>query len=831
MKLRLADLSLRWKIILGTLLAMALPSLIVGSVLYNMLSRSLLQIYRERSVQTAKDIAALVDTALQQDLYYLKTLSFDPVLINAVDSGDYAAAARKLQSIHEGIPSLDYTYLLADRNGIVRADAAFQDSVGLNISDREYFTNAKAGKTTIFGPVKARVAASSSRAREAIVMIGAPIQGKNGFSGIIGAAIRINHFMDAVSSIRIGKTGYAFLIDGAGFIIVHPDEKLILKMNIHDQLGMKKITERMTRGETGYESYVFERSEKIAGFTPIPLTGWNATFAQNKSEILAPINGILVFVVLSGCAFIALAIIFACLLSKRIATPVERMMELLQRITRQSSDLILGIGKDRKIYFANPAAEIVLGNGAQEILGMKPVLTNVHGVPEEAIWKELEDGKTWSGLFQINRNGSETLTFTAIIFPVLDHENAIQSYLEIAKDITNEVILETRLRQSQKMEALGSMAGGIAHDFNNILSGIYGFSELSLSTPGNPNETEEYIHEIMRAAERARDLTRQILTFSRQTRLELKAVYPKYIVKEALKLTRASIPPSIELRSDLRCNSVIMAEPTQIHQVIVNLCTNAVSAIGNRNGYIEVVLEDREIDEEFAKIHPGLRPGKHVFIRVADSGCGIEPAIIDRIFDPFFTTKPPGEGTGLGLSVVHGIISRMSGNISVSSEPGKGTTFYVLIPSAQAEESEINQEDSILPRGSEKVLFVDDEQPIVKTVSKNLSNLGYTVVAFMDSSEALEAFKQDPRSFDILVTDNLMPRMGGIEMAQKMRAFRSDLPVVLCSGIFSPDAESEAETAGIKELLGKPLGMYQLAAAIRRALAERGNASDPSTAP
>jgi PAS domain S-box-containing protein len=824
MKLRLLrNLSLRWKMIVGGVAAVTVPCLVIGGALYGMLSRSLQEIYREKAVQVARDLAALVDTTLRQEQYSVSTLALDPVIVESLDSGDYAAASRKLVAIHAGLPSPNYTYLLADKRGVVRADAVFQDSIGLDLHDREYFIKAREGNASFFGPVRARVPQTSNRASEIVVFACAPVKGKAGFSGILAAVIRINHFMEVVSSIRIGKTGYAFLVDANGLVIVHPDEKLILTTRLSDQPGMMDMYGRLLRGDTGSEGYVFGGTEKIAGFAPISIAGWHAVVTENKSEILAPINGILVTCLLIGLALFTLGFVFVITMSRRISTPVERMLDMLQRITAQSEDAILSIGRDRKISFANPAAEKAMAAGPGGIIGREPILSNLEDTPTEEIWKTLEEGKTWRGLVRFTRDGSETLTLTAIILPVRDHGGAVHSYLEIAKDITNELGLEARLRQSQKMEALGSMAGGIAHDFNNILSGIFGFSELSLSVEGNPAQTGEYLNEIMRAAERARDLTRQILMFSRQTTLEVKAVSLKHLVTEALKLIRASTPPTVDIRSALESDSIVMAGPTQIDQVIVNLCTNAVSALENGTGSIEVGLEDRDIDEGFARLHPDLHPGKHVLLRVSDSGRGIDPAILDRIFEPFFTTKPQGEGTGLGLSVVHGIVSRLNGAISVRSEPGTGTTFEILIPAAHVAESEVSREESAHVGGSERILLVDDELPIVRTVSTSLGSLGYAVSGFTDSTEALRAFAEDPGGFDILVTDNLMPRMDGFTMARRMRERRRDIPIVLCSGYLGPETEEKARAIGIQELLAKPVSVHQLTAAVRRALAARAS--------
>jgi PAS domain S-box-containing protein len=806
--------------ILGGSMALIIPSLIASGILYSMLSRSLLDISRERTVQAARDLAALVDTSLRQELYHVSTIALDPVIVQAARSGEYTAAARKLTAIHAGLPSPNYTYLLADGQGIVRADAVFQDSIGLDIHDRPYFIAAKAGTASIFGPVRARVPQGSPRTSETVVFACAPVRDASGFCGLLAAVIHIDRFLEVATSIRIGTTGYAFLVDAAGLVLLHPDDTLILAANLYDAPGMEVLAGRLSRGETGSEACVLDGVERIVGFAPIEVSGWRVVIAQDRSEVLAPINRILLVILLVAIVVLALTIGIIATLSRRISTPIERTMDLLRRITAQSEDVILIIGRDRRIMDANPAAEKILGFGSGSIVGTEPVLKNLQNVPAREIWKGLEAGRTWTGALQVARDGSTARTYTAIILPVKDRAGAIQSYIEIAKDVTNELQLEARLRQSQKMEALGAMAGGIAHDFNNILGGIFGFSELALTEKENPGQTEECIREIMQAAERARDLTRQILTFSRGTGLDLHVVSLKSLVAEALKLVRASVPATIEIRADLQSDECILAEPTQIHQVIMNLCTNAVAALEGRAGLIEVGIEDRDVDEEHARLHPGLRPGRHVLLRVSDSGKGIEPSIIERIFEPFFTTKPQGQGTGLGLSVVHGILRRLNGFIGVHSELGKGTTFDVLIPAVPAAADEARRPITAPAGGTERVLLVDDELPIVRSISPGLATLGYAITTFTDSRQALEAFTRDPGAFDVLVTDNLMPHMTGFQLARGIHGLRAGLPVVLCSGYFSREAEEEARSEGIRELLTKPLNSYQVAAAIRKAVAD-----------
>ncbi len=825
MKLRLVGkLSLRWKIILGGVAAVVVPCVVVGVVLYETLSRSLIDIYHERSVQVAKDLAALVDTTLRQELQYVSALALDPVIADALDSGNYAGVQRKLAALQTGLPSANYSYFLADKNGIIQARAASRVSIGSDLHKREYFERAREGQASISRPAPGGLSETSDGTDGGIVLAVAPVRGEEGFRGILVAAIHASRFKDVVSSIRSGKTGYAFLVDSNGLFVVHPGPRLIMKPLIGDTPGMRSFAERMLRGETGSAEYVFVRTRKIAGFAPIEVAGWHAAFTQDRAEILAPLNSVFVICFLSGIAFLALAVGFLFAISPGISTPVERMMDMLRGVTAGSEDLILSIGNDRRIGFANPAAEKALGRPARDIVGTEPVLTNLQNIPTEQIWTRLEAGETWHGHVQVGRDASTPRTFATIVLPVRDRGRVIRSYLEIAKDVTNELALEARLRQSQKMEALGSLAGGIAHDFNNILSCIAGFSELSLSADDNPEERRGYAREILGAVDRARDLTRQVLLFSRQTKLELKAVRLTPVVTEALRLTRASVPPSIEVRSVLDSDAVVMAEPTQIHQVIVNLCVNAAHALKDMTGFVEVALEDRHVDEDQARLHPGLQQGRHVCLRVSDSGRGIDPAIIDRIFEPFFTTKPQGEGTGLGLSVVHGIVKGMNGTISVRSELGRGTSFDILIPVADAAEAAAVRMDSIPERGAERVLVVDDERAIVKVVSANLGALGYVVSAFSDSREALAAFSRDSQGFDLLVIDNLMPHMDGFLLAGRVREIRSDIPIVLCSGYFGPDAEARARAAGIQALLHKPLRTDELSAAIRRALAARRSA-------
>jgi PAS domain S-box-containing protein len=382
--------------------------------------------------------------------------------------------------------------------------------------------------------------------------------------------------------------------------------------------------------------------------------------------------------------------------------------------------------------------------------------------------------------------------------------------------------LEQKLFQSQKLDAIGTLAGGIAHDFNNILSGIVGYTELALDELNDPAEVKHNLKEVLSASERARDLVRQILTFSRHTETELKEITPKYIIKDAFKLLRATIPTTIEFNLQINSDSVILGDATQLHLVVVNLCTNAAYAMRDSMGVIEVHLEDINVDEEFIRFHSDLHKGKHLRLRLSDTGCGIKPEFLSRIFEPFFTTKAPGEGTGLGLSVVHGIVKNFNGIITVYSEVGRGTTFTIVLPVLARENSEnVAEQQYDMPKGSETILLIDDEMPILDTVRSNLTNLGYSIVAFDDSLLALEAFKKDPQKYDLVITDFTMPHCTGIDVAIKIKETRKDIPIMLCSGFVHKGLEDEAQKTGIKEVLRKPIRTIEMANAIRHVLVKK----------
>ena len=380
-------------------------------------------------------------------------------------------------------------------------------------------------------------------------------------------------------------------------------------------------------------------------------------------------------------------------------------------------------------------------------------------------------------------------------------------------------LLEDKLWQSQKMEAIGTLAGGIAHDFNNILGIIMGFSEIALVTAPPESKYREYLQEVFKASGRAKELVNQILTFGRKSKTEGRPMQIGLVIKEALKMLRASLPSTIELRQSIQGNlPSIVADPTQIYQVLMNLCTNAGHAMREKGGLLEVSLVSVIFDSQESVPHPDLKPGKYQKLTVSDTGCGMERSVLDRVFEPFYTTKEPGEGTGMGLAVVHGIIKAHDGAVIVQSEPEKGARFELFFPSLDRKETPTPEMRSPVLNGNERILLVDDEEPLVKIGEQMLVSFGYKVTTKTSSSEALKAFKAAPDQFDLIITDLTMPKMTGLDLSSQILELRADMPIILCTG-FSEEIQTEtAKRLGISELVIKPIVWKDLAQVIRRSL-------------
>jgi len=394
-------------------------------------------------------------------------------------------------------------------------------------------------------------------------------------------------------------------------------------------------------------------------------------------------------------------------------------------------------------------------------------------------------------------------------------------FVAIILDITDRKKLEFQLQQAQKMEAIGTLAGGIAHDFNNILFPIVGHTEILLEDIPEDSPLRDSLIGIYTGALRAKELVKQILTFSRQESGELKLMKMQSIIKEALKLIRSSIPTTIEIRQDLSADcGVIKADPTQIHQIVMNLATNSYHAMEETGGELKVSLKEIELGE-YDVITNDMAPGVYACLTVSDTGKGMDKDSIEKIFDPFFTTKEVGKGTGMGLSVVHGIVISMNGAVKVYSEPGKGAEFKVYFPVEKSflEKSDIeNKNRGPIQGGIERILLIDDEEIIATVEKQMLERLGYQVTSRTSSIEALEAFRAAPDKFDMVITDLAMPNLPGDKLAVELTKIRPDIPILLCTGFSVNMSEERAASLGIKGFLLKPIVMKDLSQKIREVL-------------
>jgi len=378
--------------------------------------------------------------------------------------------------------------------------------------------------------------------------------------------------------------------------------------------------------------------------------------------------------------------------------------------------------------------------------------------------------------------------------------------------------LKAQLVQSQKLESIGNLAGGIAHDFNNILSSVLGFTELALDDVEKGSNVEDSLQEVYAAGKRAKDLVSQILAFARQSDEELKPIQVDIIVKEVLHFIRSSIPSTIKIKGSIDSDSLIMGNQTQVHQILMNLCTNAAHAMEEDGGVLDVSLKDIMVDENFDNNKLKLKNGNYIKVSVSDTGTGIAPDIMDSIFEPYFTTKGLGEGTGMGLAMVHGIVESYSGKIDVVSSLGKGSTFTIYLPVTRKRRLAHQNKLEKLPLGSERILFVDDEAQIARMSSQVLERLGYKVTALSSSMDAFDLFHSKPNDFDLVITDMTMPDLTGDQMAIKMMRIRPDIPVILCTGYSKKISEETAAGIGIKGFLYKPMAKSDLAKTIRKVL-------------
>ena len=811
------DLSLRSKMVLGGMLLVLIPIIIVGAVTFINSSQTLENISKVQTVQIAESLSSVVEIAIERELKTLVAVADDPFIIQVVSQNKYDDLYERLADLFK-LLGVDYESLaFIDQDGVVRVDGVDKKRIGFTIPQRDSVHLAERGKTVILPLVV------SHATGEPVFGLIAPIMSKDGrFLGGVLGVLKADFLVRCISSLRLGKTGYAFMLDQNGTIIAHPDPKNIMRLSTAtEEKGLKEASTNMIRQETGRAEYTYQGVKKVVGYAPLKLTGWSIAVTQHKREImaLAYTNRNLLLVV---CGFfLVLTVLAVFFFSRTISSPVQKTLTTLNQAIEQATEAIIIIGLDRKVQFANPAIAKITDRPVHEMIGKSPHLKNANMIGSREIWEILEKGQVWNGRVTGVKKDSSVFSMNMTVTPVRDEAGKTNCFLAIGRDITRELMIDAQLRQSQKMEAVGTLAGGIAHDFNNILAAVMGYTEIAMVKLQQP-ELRHYLEQVLTASERAKGLVTQILTFSLKAEKEIKAVDISLLVREVLKLLRATIPSTIEIRSDIDSEvGEVLADPIRLHQVVMNLCTNAAYAMREKGGILEVALNNAEITQEMSPLFSDLKPGPYVKLRVNDTGVGIAPVIMDKIFDPFFTTKERGKGTGLGLSVVYGIVKECGGAVAVQSEPGRGSTFSIYLPEIERGQELAEEHSSPIQGGNERIVFIDDENTLAEMGREMLERLGYEVIAATSSARALEIFRAQPDRFDLVITDMTMPGMTGKELATELLRIRPDIPIILCTGFSEFISEEEARLMGIREFAIKPLSLRGIAKLIRRALEKR----------
>ena len=629
------------------------------------------------------------------------------------------------------------------------------------------------------------------------------------------------------------------MADGKGYI-VNPNKAFLDMIGYTEEEVLGKPLYTLSVTEPGaYESTAGEQvtisedffKESTACIEQLhetgKISGWQSYY-MHKSHKLVPITQNLIVIRNDRGEPTGSFSIIRNLTSDRKAEAELRVSEERFRAIAESSiDAIITADTQGRITFCNPAAEKMFGYGREELIGqpgsmLVPERFRDHDRDgyERVVQKNMSrlNGRPLE-VCGLRKNSQEFPVEISVTTYTVDNKIYFTSTIH---DISERLKFEEQIRQSQKMEAIGTLAGGIAHDFNNILAAIIGFTEMSVQKLEQDTSLRRNMEQVLTSSYRARDLIKQILAFSRKSFEERKPVDISPIIKEALKLLRASIPTTIDIQENIDKHAgMVNADPTQVHQVLMNLCTNAAHAMRDTGGVLAISLCPVFLDAREASLYQGLAPGAYLQVMVRDTGTGIDPAIMDRIFEPFFTTKEVGQGSGMGLAVVHGIVKSHGGAITVDSKPGSGTAFHILLPQVEDKKEEAQDRTAAVPTGSERILYVDDEATLVDLGQEMLESLGYRVTAKKNGMEALEEFKTDPHGFDIIITDQTMPAMTGFDLAKHALDIRPDIPVILCTGHSDKVTQEMAQDAGIREFVMKPMTIQTLAETVRSALDSR----------
>lgn len=842
-------------LIIAFILIAIMPVTLISSISLQILTSTMEKEISDKNNTIANSVSGEVEKFLEEPAGLLKQIASvieHNLLINTDKTGMY------LDSILESYRFFDGLKILDNSGKVLFTSPYNRDFIGIDLSMQPFFRNRKKAKTPVWSSTYISVETG-----QPTLTLTLPFN-----KGLITGHLNLSYLENIVNRIKPGSFGYAAITDKDGTLIAHPKRSHISQqVNFSNIYAIKMGLE----GKPGTYLFKFNNTDWIGSVSIISQTGWVACVFQRFEDAFSSVIKIKFVILIGTIIFIILAIALCLVIVKRIMTPLSSLIKYSKNISIGNysiSDMphsyheINELAENFKIMAVavqsretELAAEKLFIDAALNSLTDtffvfnpstgKPIRWNepfcrVSGYTDdeiskmkapdnyysrddlkkaEIITKEiLSKGKGSIELSLITKNGERIPTeYSASV--IKDKKGNPRYIISVGRDIRERKKLEAQLQQAHKMEAIGTIAGGIAHDFNNILGIIIGNAELAIDGVPEWNPSHNNIVQIVNASLRAKDVVSQLLSFSRMEIHKPKPVIIHDIIHESVNLIRSSIPSSIEIIHDISdTRASILADPTQIHQMLLNLCTNAFHAMEENGGELEIRMTEVDLNREQSNGYHKITPGKYVKIVVSDTGCGIPADIKNKIFDPYFTTKEVGKGSGMGLSIVHGVVKSNKGMISVYSEPGKGTSFKVFFPVISGD-NEIKRDESIeLPKGNERILFVDDEEFLLDIGSQILNKLGYIVETSSNPIEALDLFRSKPDFFDLLITDMTMPELSGDVFAQEIKMICPDIPVILCTGFSNKINSETAREIGIDKYIEKPLSIHKMAFSIREVL-------------
>jgi PAS domain S-box-containing protein len=800
----------------------------------------------------------MVQHELESDMYELARL------LDAEETQDPARTESLLKAIFDFSRLCEVAHILNTKGIIQYSYPPNRDLDNLDMSNQAYFKKAVGKKNICWSESFISPYTGESTITTAL--------GLN--RGVLVCQVSLRKLCEFVQTMSVGENGFIAICDQHGVAISHSETSYPL-----ESVNLKSL-EAVRKGLTGKRGTYLETwngNHGLASVSLIPETDWVIVIFQLRDDALGLFYTTRIIAIVILLTALVLVFLFFFITLRRFLAPLHRLKiqagqiargqygttvssrfteftalsnsfnemssairnrEAALKVSRENlaeAQKIAGVGNFRidlesnVITCSEECCRLFELNCTDCPIRYKDFISLIHPDDRQNVVLTLDtvrmDGTPYDVEYRlILENGMERYIH-ARGMPVFNNKGNVVQINNVVQDISEQKRgererrkLQSQLVQAQKLEAIGTLAGGIAHDFNNILFAIFGYTELTLSGKATGEELRANLEQVLLAARRARDLVQQILAFSRQTEKAFKPLKFSLVIKEVLKMIRATLPATITIQQEIKSNGLVLGDPTQLHQVLVNLCTNAAHAMNDYGGVITVRLDECVLNEPSVNLISKLPPGKYLRLVVSDSGKGMDEKIRQRIFDPFFTTKTDGEGTGLGLSVVLGIVQNHHGSISVYSEPGVGTTFNIYIPAAKSEEIRETPASAEIPEGNERILLIDDEIPLTKVVKRMLDSLGYSVIISNSSLSALAEFSKVPDQFNLVITDMTMPYMTGEDLAVKIKDIRSDIPIILLTG-FNPRAnDGHLKDKGIDAVMMKPLTKLEIAMTVRNVL-------------